>query len=525
MSVKSLALQFTILYGLPLLFFPISTVAEAPVNFERDIRPILSDNCFHCHGPDEAERKAGIRLDTKEGLFASIDNGHVIAPGEPDNSLLIYRVYAVDPDEAMPPAESKKKFGDKERALLRRWVEEGAVWSEHWAFTPPIKPELPVVPQPDWVRNPIDHFTAAMMESKGLNPMQEASRETLIRRLSLDLTGLPPSPEEVNAFVNNTADDAYEQLVNRLLDSPHYGERMAWPWLDAARYSDTNGYQGDRTRTMYPWRDWVIEAFNENMPYDKFTLWQLAGDLLPEPTKEQKLATGFNRNHMINGEGGRIAEENRVEYVFDQIETVGTVWMGLTFNCCRCHDHKYDPLTNKDYYSFFAFFNQTQVSGAGGDPMTAPNMIVNDETVENLAAYQKEIDEYKDVLNSRTKILKHKQKSWEEKEREELASAESPWATITILNAQAKGQELTLQENGAILASGDNPASDNYELQATTKLQTISAIRLEALRHPDMTGGGLARSDSGNFVLTDFCLCFNILVLEFRTSLYSSISF
>ena len=478
--------------------------AQAPINYERDIRPILSDNCFHCHGPDEAERKAGIRLDTKEGLFASVDNHAIVSPNNPNTSLLIHRVFSEDPDEAMPPAEAKKKFGDKERTLLKRWIEEGAQWSVHWAFVTPTKPTLPTNINDKWTRNPIDHFTEPMMQQKRLQPSVQASNETLIRRLSLDLTGLPPTPEAVETFLADTADDAYERLVDQLLASPHFGERMAWPWLDAARYSDTNGYQSDRVRTMYPWRDWVIKSFNDNMPYDQFTIWQLAGDLLPNPTKDQKIATGFNRNHMINGEGGRIAEENRVEYIFDQLETVGTVWMALTMNCSRCHDHKYDPITNEDYYRLFDYFNRTPVSGGGGDPMTAPNMIFDEGVISKLAQFDIELTTLKGKVASRIKILNQRQSNWEDEQRTKLSKVEDSWKTITILQAKALEQTLNVQTNGAILATGVNPDNDHYEIHANTNLTSIASIRLDALRHPNMTDNGLARSDSGNFVLTDF---------------------
>ncbi len=396
------------------LLLCLPTQAGPAVSFDRDIRPILSDNCFQCHGPDAATRKGGLRLDTKEGAFAIIDDMAVVLPGKPEESALIKRIATTDPAEQMPPPEAKKNFSDAQRALLRQWIAEGANWSAHWAFVPPAKAALPVSRFDAWARNPIDFFMASKLEGMGLAPSPEASRTTLIRRLSLDLSGLPPTPEETARFLADTSPDAYERLVDRLLASPHYGERMAWPWLDAARYADTNGYQGDNERTMHPWRDWVIDAFNSNMPYDQFTIEQLAGDLLPDATNAQKLATAFNRNHMINGEGGRIAEENRVEYIFDQLETVGTVWMGLTFNCCRCHDHKYDPLTNKDYYQLFAFFNQTAVDGAGGDPKRPPNLTFNTaETESRIAALQVEISGLERPISARRVELEPLQVDWE----------------------------------------------------------------------------------------------------------------
>jgi hypothetical protein len=352
--------------------------ADGKVDFGRDILPLLSDNCFHCHGPDAKNRKAKLRLDDEQNVKKVRE---VIVPGKIEESELYRRLTATDPKEKMPPPRSNRKLTPGQIAQVKRWIEEGAPWGQHWALRPLSRPEVPRPTQYSaQVRNPIDAFVLARLESEGLSPAPAAPRETLIRRLSLDLTGLPPTPEEVEAFLRDPAPDAYERLVERLLASPGFGERLAWDWLDAARYADSNGYQGDNDRTMWPWRDWVVAAFNRNLPYDQFTIWQLAGDLLPSATAEQKLATAFCRNHMINGEGGRIPEENRVDYVMDMAETMGTVWLGLTFNCCRCHDHKYDPLTRRDYYRLFAFFNQTPVDGSGGNPQTPPVLEVVSES-------------------------------------------------------------------------------------------------------------------------------------------------
>ena len=292
----------------------------------------------------------------------------------------------------MPPPKSNRTLSSVEIELLKQWIADGAKYAGHWAFEPLRQAEPPAAKNGAWARNPIDRFVLARLEKEGLSPSPEASRETLLRRVTLDLTGLPPTPAEVDAFLADSGADSYGKAVDRLLASPAFGERMAWDWLDAARYADSNGYQGDNERTMWPWRDWVVRAFNSNLPFDQFTVWQLAGDQLPNATVEQKMATGFCRNHMINGEGGRIAEENRIEYVFDQIETLGTVWLGMTFNCCRCHDHKYDQLTRRDYYGLFAFFNQTQVDGGGGDPQTKPNLeLPTDEQKTQLAKLSDEV--------------------------------------------------------------------------------------------------------------------------------------
>jgi hypothetical protein len=348
-------------------------MAEERVNFNREIRPILSENCFKCHGPDENARKAKLRLDTREGAFAIRDGTAAFVPKELGKSGAYARMVTDDADDLMPPPKSNLKLTSEQKALIKRWIEQGAPWAEHWSFEKPTRPTVPTNSEfANRVQNPIDNFVFERLASEGLRPSEEAPRETLIRRVTLDLTGLPPTAEAVDSFARDASQRAYEDLVDALLESPSFGERMAWEWLDAARYADSNGYQGDSDRTMWPWRDWVARAFNANLPYDQFTLWQLAGDLLPAATPEQKLATGFLRNHMINGEGGRIPEENRVEYVMDMTETAATVWLGLTFNCNRCHDHKFDPLSQEDYYSLSAFFNQTPVNGAGGNPQTAP---------------------------------------------------------------------------------------------------------------------------------------------------------
>jgi hypothetical protein len=334
-----------------------------PVDFDRDIRPILSDNCFLCHGPDEKNRKAGLRLDTKAGAFANLGGYKAIVPGEPEKSELYKRIIAEQPTKKMPPAKSNKKLKPQQVELIKRWIEEGAKWEEHWAFVPPKRPALPKVKNPAWAKNSIDYFVLAKLEQEGLAPSEPASKEKWLRRVTLDLTGIPPTLDEIDAFLGNTSPSAFENVVDRLLASPRYGEHMALAWLDAARYSDSNGYQSDATRTMWPWRDWVIQAMNANMPFDQFTIEQLAGDLLPGATVSQKIATGFNRNHMLNGEGGRHPEESRVEYVVDRVETTSTVWLGLTMGCGRCHSHKYDPVSQKEFYQFYAYFNNIAESG------------------------------------------------------------------------------------------------------------------------------------------------------------------
>jgi len=334
-----------------------STVVAAPpgrvIDFNRDVRPILADNCFKCHGPDEQQRKAKLRLDTRDGVQAV--KGDVLT-----------RITSDDFKTQMPPPKGGKQLTAEQIITLKAWIEQGAPWSSHWAFTLPVRPEPPVsrdAKRSDWARNPIDAFILAKLEQEGLSPSPEADKPTLIRRLTLDLTGVPPTPEEVDAFLKDTSPEAYAKVVDRLLASPRYGERMAWRWLEAARYSDTNGYQTDASRDMWRWRDWVIEAYNRNLPFDQFTIEQLAGDLLPKPTLDQRIATGFNRNHRGNSEGGIVPEEYAAEYVADRVETTATVWLGLTFTCCRCHDHKFDPFSQREFYQLFALFNNVPEKG------------------------------------------------------------------------------------------------------------------------------------------------------------------
>jgi len=340
------------------------------ISFNRDIRPILSENCFYCHGQDPNKRKAGLRLDVREAAMKPSESDEIaIVPGDVAKSALIARILSTDSDEQMPPPKSHRTLKPEQKEMLKRWVAAGAEYQPHWAFAKPVRPAPPEVKDAAWAKNAIDRFVLAKLETAGLKPAPEADRATLIRRLSLDLLGLPPKPEEVDAFIADTASDAYEQLVDRLMKSPHYGERMALPWLDAARYADSNGFQQDGDTFQWMWRDWVVRALNADMSFDRFSIEQLAGDLLPKPTDDQLIATAFNRNHLLNGEGGAIPEEQRFNILFDRVDTTATVWLGLTMACAQCHDHKYDPLTQRDYYGLMHTFNQVSESGlAGGGP-------------------------------------------------------------------------------------------------------------------------------------------------------------
>jgi hypothetical protein len=330
-----------------------------PIDFNRDIRPILSENCFYCHGQDANKRQAELRLDQRD---VAVKAG-AIAPGDAAKSSLVARILSDDPEQMMPPPKSNRRLSPEQKKLLERWIAEGAVYQTHWAFVAPIRPAEPAVERAEWVRNPVDRFVLAKLEAEKLAPSPEADRATLIKRLCIDLTGLPPTPQEVDAFIADTDQRAYENLVDRLLASRHYGERMALPWLDAARYADSNGFQQDGDTWQWIWRDWVVRALNDDLPFDQFTIWQMAGDLLPNATVDQKIASGFNRNHLLNGEGGAIAEEQRFVNLFDRIDTTATTWLGLTMACAQCHDHKYDPITSRDYYGMLDAFNRVPESG------------------------------------------------------------------------------------------------------------------------------------------------------------------
>jgi mono/diheme cytochrome c family protein len=364
-----------------------ASVSEAayPVDYDRQILPILSDNCYKCHGPDENARKAHLRLDRKEGAFRVREGKTVIAPGNADGSELIRRITSTDPDVKMPPPKSGRNLSAAQIELIKTWIGQGARWEMHWSLVAPTRPKAPEVADKQWCRNAIDGFVLAKLEQRHLKPASECAQGILLRRVTLDLTGLPPTPGELNAFLADKSPDAYEKVVDRLLASPRFGERMASIWLDLARFADTHGYQSDRYRPMWPYRDWVIKAFNENLPYDQFVTWQLAGDLLPGATKEQRLATAFNRLHMQNEEGGIIEEEYRVAYVVDRVDTFGTAFLGLTFECSRCHDHKFDPITQKDFYSLFAFFQNVDESGQTSyftNPIAVPTMLLSDDATD-----------------------------------------------------------------------------------------------------------------------------------------------
>ncbi len=403
--MKRAAGHLAILLGAFLPLIGAALAAEqgkGDIHFDRDIRPILSAKCFACHGPDAAKRKASLRLDTREGLFGPLkdkDRGHVVVAGNPEQSGLLKRVMAADMEELMPPPKSGKQLTAAQISLLRRWVEQGAPWSPGWAFTPPQLPALPDVKQSSWPRGELDRFVLAALEQRAWRPSPEADRVTLIRRLSYDLIGLPPTPEEVDAFLADASPQAYERVVERLLASKHFGERMAQHWLDLARYADSDGYHDDYLREMHGYRDYVIAAFNRNMPFSQFTIEQLAGDLLPQPTRDQLVATAFNRNGPTTSENGADAEEYRARYAAERVNTTATVWLGLSLACAECHDHKYDPLTTRDYYRMFAFFDQVPGNPLANGPSAEPIVrIVPAGIGEQLKAAETEQTRCRDAL-------------------------------------------------------------------------------------------------------------------------------
>lgn len=374
-------------YLLPVVLLAVSAVLTLPAFFSKKdsgsmlalpdvvdynfhIKPIISDRCFKCHGPDKAKQESELGLHSEEGLFKTLKDDptrYVIVPGKPLESELVRRIVETNPDEMMPPPESNLALTDWEKAVIKKWIEQGAQYKQHWAFIPPVKSELPDVKNKAWVKNEIDFFILKKLENEGLKPNPEANKERLLRRVSYDLTGLPPNLNLLNQFLADNTPDAFEKIVDELLALPAYGEHQAAFWLDVARYADSHGYQDDSYRSMWPWRDWVIHAFNKNMPYDRFVTWQLAGDLLPGATREQILATGFCRNHKITQEGGVIEEEYRVEYIADKTNTFGKAFLGMTYECARCHDHKYDPISQEEYFKTYAFFNQNAERGFYGD--------------------------------------------------------------------------------------------------------------------------------------------------------------
>ncbi|MBT4694553.1 MAG: DUF1553 domain-containing protein [Planctomycetaceae bacterium] len=468
------------------------------IQYNRDIRPILSHACFTCHGPDANARQAELRLDIRVDALRETENGTLpIVPGKAAASALIQRISNADLSLRMPP-EGHAALTAEQIDTLTQWINQGAKYQQHWAFIPPTKIEIPTVKNKSWTRNPIDKFVLARLEKSNLKPNAQADREALIRRVAFDLTGLPPTIAQIDAFLTDKQDTAYETMVDHFLESSAYGEHMARYWLDLARYADTNGYQYDTERTQWVWRDWVIHAYNSNMPFDQFTIEQIAGDLIPDGTPQQQLATGFNRNHAITIEGGIISEEYRVEYVMDRIVTTGAVWLGMTVGCARCHDHKYDPLSQTEFYQMLAYFNQVPEKGNSGfDPratITSPLAAKQNQTLDaEIKALRGELAKPRDITSDLEKWTRT------------LHNEKIQWHVVIPDSIKSSGEStLTLLPDHSVLASGANPAKDTYEITATTMLQNITAIRLECLTHESLPEGGPGRYPNSNFVLSEF---------------------
>ncbi|MDG2221667.1 MAG: DUF1553 domain-containing protein [Rubripirellula sp.] len=449
-----------------------SVKAEELVDFNREIRPLLSNRCLICHGPDEAERAAGLRLDSLAGATADLGGYAAVAPGDPEGSELFARVLSDDPDLQMPPPDKGQHLSEPEIALLKRWIEQGAPYAKHWSYVKPERPTLPKVNDPSWVTNPIDHFVLAKLDSLGLRPSPEADRLTLARRLSLDLTGLPPTWQEAKAFDLDTRDNAYELYVDRLLDKQTYGERWARVWLDLARYADSAGYADDPPRTIWAYRDYVIRSLNANKPFDQFTIEQIAGDLLGDPTDEQLIATAFHRNTLTNNEGGTNNEEFRNVAIVDRVNTTMAVWMGTTMACAQCHTHKYDPITQDEYFQFFAFFNQSEDSDQRDErPLLE---VWSDQQRTRQKSLQQESEALQQKLTQDRPEIDADRVSW-------LAGFDQQptWSPLTAEAVEAEHRSLAIGEQGWIDANGELPQTDRYQLRYPIKAQSITGLRLE----------------------------------------------
>jgi len=498
------------------------SAADEGADFNRQVRPILSRHCFKCHGPDEATRQSGLRLDQHASARAPADSGQAaIVPGDAAQSELLRRIFSRDEAEIMPPPESKNPLTDDQRDILRRWIAAGADYRPHWAFVPPQSPPLPAVRRDDWPRNAIDRFVLARLEAEGLSPSPQADRTTLIRRVSLDLIGLPPTPDEVDNFVADTAGDAYERLVDRLLASPHYGERWARRWLDLARYADTNGYEKDRPRSIWPYRDWVIKALNDGMPFDQFTIEQIAGDLLPDATVAQRVATGFHRNTMLNEEGGIDPLEFRFHAMTDRVATTGTVWLGLTIGCAQCHSHKFDPISHHEYYGLLALLNNADEPELElMQPEHAEQHRRNVERAERLLAelpgrfpVAAEGDGPQDEL--RRAALERRWNEWLQQQRDVAVA----WVPLQPVEATSNLPLLTVQADDSVYASGDFTKDDTYRLRFRTELRGITAVRLEALPDDRLPAGGPGMTyyegTKGDFFLGEFQMSDGVHPLRF----------
>jgi hypothetical protein len=479
---------------------PLCRAEPTDVQFNRDIRPILSDTCFACHGPDANKREGDLRLDLESEALSDRGGSPVIVPGEPDRSELLRRVFSTDPDEVMPPADSSKSLSPRQKELLRAWIAQGAQWQKHWSLIPPQRPALPDVAGTDWAQNAIDRFILRGLEQQQQRPSPDADKRTLMRRLYFDVIGLPPTPEQVDAFLTDESPQAYEKVVDQLLASKHYGERMAVYWLDVVRYADTAGYHSDNHRDLWPYRDYVIQAFNDNKPFDQFIVEQLAGDLLPEASRAQKIASGYNRLLQTTEEGGAQAREYTAKYAADRVRNTGVIWLGLTMGCCECHDHKYDPLTARDFYSFEAFFADIQEVPVGRQAQTP---VPTEQQQQELADLDARLARLREELVKPTDELAASQQTWETEAAARIAEAAKTWSPVAPQSAVSQGKaELTVLDDQSVLASGENPDKDTYVVVLETQGERITGLRLEALTHESLANKSLSRAN-GNFVLSE----------------------
>lgn len=465
-----------------LLVLAFGSAQAEDIDFTRDVRPLLSRHCFKCHGPDEKTRQGDLRLDVREDALQGGGSGEpAMVAGKSGESEMVRRIFSADEGEVMPPPSAKLPLTDAQKQTLKQWIDEGAKYVPHWAFVPPKQVPSPPVRHARWSRNSIDYFVLARIEAAGLSPAPEADKYTLVRRLYLDLLGLPPIPEEADLFLKDQSDDAYDRLVDRLLESPHYGERWARKWLDLARYADTNGYEKDRMRSMWPYRDWVIQAFNDDMPFDQFTIEQIAGDMLPHATVSQRIATGFHRNTMLNEEGGVDPLEFRFHAMTDRVATTGTAWLGLTLMCCQCHTHKYDPIAQTDYYRTMAFLNNAD----------EPTMDIRQP---DITAKRREIEQKIEQL---TTDLPDKFPP----------AGEYQWHVIAPISVvSAAGATIEKLDDATIRLSGVNPDKDTYTIVLETDVPQIDAIRVEALTDSQLPSTGPGRTPHGNFVLSELAI-------------------
>ncbi len=489
--------------------------AAAKVDFNRDVRPLLSDNCFACHGPDTQKMKGGLRLDRREAALQPAKSGKVaLVPGRPDESELVKRIFTADEDDLMPPPESHKTLTPSQRDLLKRWVTEGAEYQGHWAYTPPVKAKL------EDPKRPVDELVGRRLREKGLRPSPAADRRTLLRRLHFDLVGLPPRPEEIDAFERDATPDAYAKAVDRLLASEHFGERMAIGWLDVVRFADTIGYHSDNPRNIWPYRDYVIRSFNENKPFDQFTREQLAGDLLPNPTQEQKVASGFNRLLLTTEEGGAQPKDYEARYLTDRVRAVGAVWLGQTIGCAQCHDHKFDPITQRDFYALGAVFADVKEAIIGG---REPGMFVpTPAQAEGLKWHAGMVELRQRQFDGPHPELAESYARW--LAGQEVAHArEARWTRQPPARAEsAEGAKLRVREDRSVLASGPRPDRDTYTLRFTNAWSGVIGLRIEALPDDSLPQKGPGRSGNGNFVLTEVVARVEREGAEPRTLAFSS---